>query len=338
VLASFQSLGEEIESKWQEQNSSSDAFPEIAAKALEEFKLHDEFGEDTFTSLIEQHPSLPEQCAPNHFGTPPITVFRADGFYINLLHWFRAEPSIHDHAFNGAFTVLEGGSHQFQYEFKDYQEHANLIRVGVLESAGESALEMGDVQILLTGDKFVHQVWHLSAPTVSLVVRHDDDATTQLKYWPGGVAVGSNKLLQNNLLTRLVVFLSTLGLRGRDDEFEIFKRVLLGLPIAEAVFTLLRYLEASSDIELSMDILDELKKEHGEWLGACEGALIHTLNSNEIMPRWSLLQDEGRKFFLMKMLSNYEEEQLQESYGPLNIDAFLAETLPGSYWDVRRNV
>ena len=338
MLASFQSLGKEIELKWQEQNSNADAFPDIAARALEDFKLHEEFSENTFTSLIEQHPALPEQCAPNYFGNPPITVFRADEFHINLLHWFHAETSIHDHAFNGAFTVLEGESHQFQYEFKDYKEHASLIRVGVLESAGESAIETGDVQRIFTGDKFIHQVWHLSAPTVSLVVRHNDDAATQLKYWPGGIAVGSNRLLQDNLLTRLGMFLSTYGMQGRDDEFDVFKTIFLGLPVAEAVFTLLRYLESSSDIDFSMDILDELKKKHGEWLEACEGALIHTLNTSQIMPRWSLLEDEDRKFFLMRMLSNYKEERLQETYGPMNIDAFLADTLPGSYWDVRRNL
>ena len=67
----------------------------------------------------QQRP-LPKQVNFNSgFGQPPLVVFEAPGFYIEVLSWFPSRTSIHGHGFTGAFRVLDGYSLQVGYRFEE---------------------------------------------------------------------------------------------------------------------------------------------------------------------------------------------------------------------------
>ena len=93
---------------------------------------------------------------------------------------------------------------------------------------------------------------------------------------------------------------------------------------------------ASTGVDLSVttELLEELTNHHGKWLAPVEQCLTHSYYQTQIMPRIDGV-DDNEKLFLIRMLSNYTEDDLQSKYGPMDVEGALAGMLPGSYWDIR---
>lgn len=130
------------------------------------------------------------------FGEPAITVYRGQGFYLEVLYWLDATTSIHQHAFSGAFQVLVGGSLHAIWRRHDSQgrETAPAQRapfwLGELSCTQVERLRVGDVRAIVAGAGFIHALFHLERPSVSLVARTTREAEhlPQLNYLPPHVA------------------------------------------------------------------------------------------------------------------------------------------------------
>ena len=105
------------------------------------------------------------------FGQPPLVVFEAPGFYIEVLFWFPSRTAIHGHGFTGAFRVLSGCSVQVEYRFEETSAPEPGVRYGRLEPRDLAMIGPGDVSAIEGHDEFIHTVAHLGQPSLTLVAR-----------------------------------------------------------------------------------------------------------------------------------------------------------------------
>lgn len=105
------------------------------------------------------------------FGQPPLVVFVAPGFYLEVLFWFPSRTGIHGHGFTGAFRVLNGCSVQVEYRFLEESAPEEGLRLGKLVPQGIEMIAPGKICSILGRDDFIHCVAHLGNPSLTLVAR-----------------------------------------------------------------------------------------------------------------------------------------------------------------------
>ena len=195
LLDRFDELGNQLIERWRRDGSRPEAFPDLAAEALERSQPWQGFDRLALTAeILAAERALPEQInLDSTFGKPPLCVFCSDELYIEMLFWVGPRTTIHQHGFSGAFTVLEGTSFHATYSFtpdRAMVEGAHHAW-GQLVLDEPTVLGVGHVEPIPSGPQLIHSVRHLAAPTVSLVVRtHGDEVEgPQLNYFPPGLAL-----------------------------------------------------------------------------------------------------------------------------------------------------
>ena len=169
MIDKIEALGQEVETLWQKEAYAKEVFPEIAFKVLQENKLHERFNLNEFLRALWERKGLPKQLSmTNDFGQPPITFYfnTKQNFLIDIYFWVTPEISIHSHGFRGAFTVLHGESLQCLYDFDIKEPLDDGAFIGDLSLKKATLLKKGEVQKILPGPAFIHQVWHIGFPTV----------------------------------------------------------------------------------------------------------------------------------------------------------------------------
>jgi hypothetical protein len=168
----FQKLGAEIEEIWREQNYNEDVFPKIAADALAGADLPSRVSAWDVIEWTLKQTELPKQKDPNgNFGEPPITLFVAPRFYIDVYFWLNATTQIHQHGFCGAFQVLLGSSIHSWYEFDRTESINSFLETGEMRLKVCELLKVGDVQEIRAGRQYIHSLFHLDQPSATIVVR-----------------------------------------------------------------------------------------------------------------------------------------------------------------------
>ena len=168
----FQKLGAEIEEKWRQQNYNEELLPALAADALGAADIPSKISAwDVIEWTLKQN-ELPLQKDPTgNFGDPPITLFVAPRFYIDVYFWLSGTTQIHQHGFCGAFQVLLGSSLHSWYNF-DRTDSVNVYtEVGKLSLNACELLKVGDVKKIYAGRQYIHSLFHLDQPSATIVVR-----------------------------------------------------------------------------------------------------------------------------------------------------------------------
>jgi hypothetical protein len=190
AIAAVEELGRAIERAWQRVDYEIAAFPALCAEKLQAARLHERVSPDEVVRSVFAA-ELPAQKDPRaRFGQPPVTLFRARSFYVDALFWVDGTTTIHDHAFSGAFQVMSGESIETNFQFASSRMIGEHLRFGSLDVRGSSLRRTGDVSAIPAGPGYIHSLFHLARPTVSLVARtyHDVDPGVQFEYSPAGIA------------------------------------------------------------------------------------------------------------------------------------------------------
>ena len=211
LIKEIEQLGKKVASLWEKEKDKT-AFSKIATTALKESQIHKHFSFEKFLQELWQTKELPQQLALyNSFGHPPITFYRDDNFLIDIYFWVAPDISVHSHCFEGAFTVLQGLSLQSQYRFDVAEDLDDEMFLGDLILQHTKLIQVGEVQEILKGPEFIHQVWHLSYPTVSLAIRTlgNEKVKTQRTYSKPHLSFYSHRplspILQKQLDTLLML-------------------------------------------------------------------------------------------------------------------------------------
>ncbi len=170
----FDRIGQEIEDVWRGENYDEALLPSISADALRRAEIP---SKTTVWEMVEwalSERELPRQRDLHaNFGDPPVTVFSAPRFHIDVYFWFNGTTSIHQHSFCGAFQVMHGSSIHSWYEFDCEKKVNTFTEIGTMKLKKCELLSVGDVQEILAGKEYIHSLFHLDHPSATIVVRTD---------------------------------------------------------------------------------------------------------------------------------------------------------------------
>jgi hypothetical protein len=162
-----------LDEKWKLAQADGQTFSDFAFHEMQNHSFHKNFELQKNIQEILELQTYPEQVNPHSkFGDPPITLYVSEdkSFYLDLYIWVESQTSIHQHNFEGAFTVLQGQSLETEYSFTP-KRAMDPSAWGPLTQKDLIHLKPGDVRQIFWRDGLIHRVLHISKPTISLVLR-----------------------------------------------------------------------------------------------------------------------------------------------------------------------
>jgi hypothetical protein len=170
----FNGLGRAVNDRWGVAGRSHENLPDIATVALAEHPVPDQLDAPAVLAHLATNFDLPTQRPlTDLFGQPPAMFYRRHGLEIQALTWMEGTTSIHQHGFDGAFRVLCGSSLHVQYTFDPAESLADgHLTVGALQMQSSEVLRAGDTRPIVSGPGFIHALFHLERPSVTIVVRN----------------------------------------------------------------------------------------------------------------------------------------------------------------------
>lgn len=191
VLEPLRRLGESLESAWARHDFDEEVFSRLAGEHLEAVGLPEALEVEAIVDWVFGDAHAFRQPVDNHFGEPPVTLFEGNRFSIEALFWFSGTTAIHEHAFSGAFAVLAGSSVHSRWRFHPERRVNSRMLTGRLERDSSEILMPGAVRPIEAGSQLIHQLFHLEAPSVTVVARTDADRgkLPQYRYLPPGLAL-----------------------------------------------------------------------------------------------------------------------------------------------------
>jgi hypothetical protein len=215
----FDDLGQTILRAWSAADLDEQVFPALAAEHLDARPPWQHTDLDQLLDWVASADRLPRQHSlGSAFGQPPLVVYSHPQFYIEALCWTTSTTSIHHHGIAGAFTLLEGSSIETEYHFAERRRISSALRIGDTAVTAVRLLRRGQVRPIRPGAGFIHSVFHLDLPSVSIVVRTYPyrEAGPVLDYAPPHVA--EDMFLVDDNMKRRVQMLG-LARQVRPDQY-----------------------------------------------------------------------------------------------------------------------
>jgi hypothetical protein len=312
----FDQLGSTIESRWRTRNFSDEAFPGICAASLTEFDLPSAVSPWDVVDLALSATCLPMQRdLPGRFGDPPITVWNSHRFHIDVYFWLHGTTSIHQHGFAGAFQVLSGESVHSSWNFTVSHVVTDAFHLGATSLKEVEILSVGDVRTIVAGREFIHSLFHLEQPSVTLVVRtnHAMLRGPQFDYQRPGIAV--DPFSSDPTLTKQLQVISMLYQLRRGDADDRLATLLGSSDLASTYMILSRtrsfVAPTSMEVQFGLDrsverrnrMFEVARERHGDLIGPLLAALQFTDQQLDIVSRRSFVTDTHLRFFLALVLN-----------------------------------
>lgn len=321
----FEELGALIERRWRDQNYAERAFPEIATQSLSDSNLCDLVDPWEIIHWVHSASTLPVQMdLQEKFGNPPITLYVGPRFYIDIYYWLDGTTTIHQHAFSGAFQVLHGSSVHAGYRFEVEQEINPHLLTGTLSFRDVSLLTRGDIREIHPGPEFIHSLFHLERPSVTITVRtyKAPNFPRQYSYLKPNLAI--NPFFTDASLTKRVQTAALL-LRMKHPEADKFIGELVESSDFHTVYAVLREafdflchreLEEIVGITRSRDrfeaLLDRARQKHGELVDLLEPVFEEEWRQGEIIRHRAEVKNEDHRFLMALLLNVPERTRMLE--------------------------
>lgn len=267
----FAEIGSEIERVWHLQNYEEQVFSELAITALKQANLPQQINLASIYDWVFGENVMGYQPNLGGFGwEPKLTMFYNPRFSIELLFWLDATTTIHQHQFEGAFQVLVGSSIQREYKFEQQERINASLLLGQLTAEKTEMLRTGDVRPIRGGARFIHSVFHLDSPSVSLLIRNATglEAIPAFSYFDPGIAINYEKV-EPQLAHRLGV----LEVLRRTDQPTFVKYAQSFLKDAD-FFATVRFLGQFGAELVSARILESMLELVSERHGANRGCML----------------------------------------------------------------
>jgi hypothetical protein len=320
-MEAFRKLGEELELRWRQRDYARGAFPDLAVASLENADEIEAIGAWDVLRWIARAPALPAQQDPrSQFSDLAITLYDAPRFYVSALMWLDGTTTIHQHGFSGAFRVLAGGSLHTRYRFEEQRPVNDSFRLGMLTRERVELLTTGIVRPIVSGEVFIHSLFHLDRPSVTLIVRTKGDEATrpQWSYCAPGIAF--DPFFEDHVTTKRLEAVSVLlSLEANAADAEL--RQMLTASDLQTTFNILSALFhqiATNPLKRAFGadtgerfarLVAEARKRHGSVIDLFEQAFREQRRQHEIVGiRGSLTSPEHR--FLLALLLNVPDRDV----------------------------
>lgn len=177
----FSDLGAKVEQRWRDADYDESVFPEIAEDALAAADAVNAIDPWDIIRQLHTGPHLPVQ-EEHDFSDLPLTLYRAPRFFIEVYYWMDGTTSLHQHGFSGAFQVFLGSSIHSQYVFENERKINAHFSLGEINLKDVQLLRQGNIRRIHPGRPFIHSLFHLERPSVTITVRTYQDPSHQPQY------------------------------------------------------------------------------------------------------------------------------------------------------------
>jgi hypothetical protein len=298
----FTELGRTVLARWKEQNFALASFPEIARIAIEERPpaKHVDIPSLIRGFLLDDEQSFQTQSG---FGQPELVVYDNPRFYIQILFWLEGTTDIHQHEFSGAFHVLEGSSIHSRFEFEKSESISAHLRVGQLRMTSTQLLETGSTVPIVSGRGYIHSLFHLDTPSLTVVVRtHTDPGTgPQFTYLPPHLAV--DPFHHDALTMRRKQLLDVLE-RTDDPTFpELVLEMIDALDFERGFFILQNCMVYLRSIEQWEEAWDAFRRKHGALARYVAPTLDEIIRRDGLVALRGSITEVEHRFFLALLLN-----------------------------------
>lgn len=158
-----------IEKKWARYDRDCEIFPDIVFELTSDFDFSELKNiEENFKLLRD--PYVGSLQKPSSFSNLNMKLYESKNIYVELLHWWKNDITIHDHDFSGVQFQIEGSSLNVIYDFEKKDVFGRIER-GKLFPRSAEVWKPGNRSVVNPGKKDPHMVMHLSEPTISLLIR-----------------------------------------------------------------------------------------------------------------------------------------------------------------------
>jgi hypothetical protein len=262
-----------------------------------------------------QTPALvPQVDLDSKFGQPPITVFRCERFYVDVLFWVDGTTAVHQHGFSGAFHVMHGSSLESTYRFAPHRRYGPHFISGTLELVHVDLLVRGDVRPIVAGSPLIHSLFHLDRPSVSVVVRTPSDAFAGPQYSYSRAGLAFDPFAKFEATTRRAQILHLLYTIAR-PEFEEVARAAVQTADAFEAFSLLASLakrfERPDEFRALLDACLR-PSQHAELFDALLGHAAEEKREDYIVSRRRLVKQPEHRFLLALLMNLPDRSSLFE--------------------------
>ncbi len=315
VQAFFRRLGDDIAATLGESREAVYAnLPQVALAKLIE---HNPSAHISHADLIDYVLGADQLCKQadldGKFAEPPVSLYNGGHFDISALTWLDGTTSIHQHAFCGAFHVLQGSSIHSRYRFMPWTppEFRQRAIAGELALIDIEVLRAGDTRVIARGETLIHSLFHMIRPSVTIVIRTiTDDPETEVQYdyrWPG---LAHDPFHKHAPTIRKLQYLRMLRMLDV-DRFQVH----LARVLAEADLCL-AYALVSEQILVSADP-DEARRLVSlcTQLAGTERALLFQAAHNDLLSRTIIdcrrkLHEPQHRFLLALLLNVFDRAEL----------------------------
>lgn len=321
-------LGDTVARRWREQNHDESAFTAIAAEALGESELLARHSGADLVDYALRSTRLPLQYS-SRFGQPPLVLYRGHEFYIEALFWLDSTTSIHQHAFSGAFAVLEGSSVHARYGFAQDERVTSRVLLGDVQFRDCEVLERGAVRAIDAGNRFIHALFHLERPSVSLVVRtyFESDRTPQYNYFRPGVALDPF-YEPEPMMTQLRLLDSTREAHGTDAFLRAARTLLEQADYWLAYRTLLLAWETLHGGDACHDLARAARTRLGERIDRLPPVFAERGRQTKIIRLRKTVHDADHRYLLALLLNVPDRGQIDRliraRYGDVDAGPLIA--------------
>jgi hypothetical protein len=311
----FRELGILVETRWREKNYDDVVFPEIASTALAEHSPAARVDAWDIIRAFTADYALPsQQDIEGNFGNPPITLFAANRFHIDIYFWLDGTTAKHQHAFAGAFQVLLGSSIHSHYTFADEQRINPHFSLGRLSLNDVQLLSVGDIKQIIPGRNYIHSLFHLDRPSATITVRTVSlpNVQPQFSYLPPGIAFDpffkESGLIKKRQIANLLlsmqhpeadaIIAAMLASSDLHTDFMILEVVYQNLHSG-----LQKFLGVTHNVERFDNLLGVTRCKHGPLVDCFLDAFTEGARQSDLMLRRNYVHSAEHRFFFALLLN-----------------------------------
>jgi hypothetical protein len=300
----FDQLGSKVQERWQQQNFSLEAFPEIAKTAIDESLPSEAVDLEEMIHEFLINEAQPFQ-SESGFGQPELIAYNHPRFYIQILFWLEGTTDVHQHEFSGAFHVMSGSSIHAEYEFDNAQSVTPYLSVGDLRMKQIELLETGRTVPIGSGRGCIHSLFHLDSPSVTVVVRtHNDPGTgPQFNYLPPHLAIDPIQTGADTLTMRRKQVLGVLETLGDPNYAARVGEMVERLDFERGLSILMHAMEFLQEFDEWETVLGVFEKKHGDLAKGVAKTLEESSRREVITRMRGYIEDPEHRFFLALLMN-----------------------------------
>ncbi|MEN3941171.1 hypothetical protein WJU23_07750 [Prosthecobacter sp. SYSU 5D2] len=300
--AFFKDLGRTVLQRWKQADFSLEKFPEIARNALDEKPpaQHVKLADFMREFLLDDEQPFQTQSG---FGQPEIIAYDHPRFYIQLLFWLDGTTDIHQHEFSGAFHVMAGSSIHAHYQFDPKHTITPHLQLGDVRMKKIELLETGSTVPIISGSKCIHSLFHLETPSVTVVVRTQNDPGTspQFNFLPPHIALDPHL---NDFLTMRRKQLLDVMEQSEDPAYaELVLAMIQELDFERGFYVLQHSMGHMADLGEWDTVLTAFETKHGLASASIAPTLEQCVHRDSIKNMRSRIADPEHRFFLALLMN-----------------------------------